>query len=116
VSIDEAQQKFVVERDWHRPGETSHARRYPLSPWTMPWLDDGRTWVMPSRAADPRRPPGGRLLRQPAPAPRVDADRGGPGRGDRGAHLGCGRARQGEAGAAMLGYRADEVVGKRSHA
>jgi PAS domain S-box-containing protein len=46
VDIDEERQEFVVARDWHRPGETSHARRYPLAAWTMPWLDDGRTWIV----------------------------------------------------------------------
>ncbi|WNZ26978.1 PAS domain S-box protein [Leptolyngbya sp. NK1-12] len=46
VEIDEARSEFVVARDWHQPGAPSHARRYPLSGWPMPWLVDGQPWVV----------------------------------------------------------------------
>jgi PAS domain S-box-containing protein len=56
VNLDEERQEFVVARDWHRPGETSHARRYPAAAWDMPWLDGGATWVMGDVDTDPDLP------------------------------------------------------------
>lgn len=42
VAVDEARSEYVVEREWHRSGAPSHARRYALDAWPMPWLADGR--------------------------------------------------------------------------
>jgi PAS domain S-box-containing protein len=56
VDIDEATQEYVVDRDWHQPGAPSHARRYPLAAWQMPWLLDGTTWVVRDVDWDPALP------------------------------------------------------------
>lgn len=56
VEIDEALSEFVVARDWHHPGAPSHARRYPLSGWPMPWLVDGQPWVVRDVDTDPAIP------------------------------------------------------------
>ncbi|MEH2403228.1 response regulator [Nostoc sp.] len=56
VEIDEARSEFVVARDWHQPGAPSHARRYPLSEWPMPWLVDGQPWVVRDVDTDPAMP------------------------------------------------------------
>jgi hypothetical protein len=56
VEIDEENGKFVVARDWHRPGAPSHARRYPLEDWPMPWFVDGETWVVCDVDSDPAMP------------------------------------------------------------
>jgi PAS domain S-box-containing protein len=56
VEIDEARGEYVVARDWHRPGAPSHARRYPLADWPMPWLVDGKTWVVRDVDTDPAMP------------------------------------------------------------
>src|SRR5436305_1766664 len=53
VTVDDARAEYVVEREWHRSGAPSHARRYPLSDWPMPWLADGRAWVVGDVDADP---------------------------------------------------------------
>ena len=52
VEVDDNAKQYVVERDWHQPGETSHARRVALSDWPMPWLIDARTWVVRDTATD----------------------------------------------------------------
>ncbi len=46
VEINEAGGEFVVAHDWHQPGMPSHARRYSLEDWSVPWLANGETWVM----------------------------------------------------------------------
>jgi PAS domain S-box-containing protein len=46
VEVSEAGGEFVVARDWHRPDATSHAGRYPIDTWPLPWLANGRTWVV----------------------------------------------------------------------
>lgn len=56
VELDEARGEYVVAQDWHRPGAPSHARRYPLSGWPMPWLSDGKTWVVRDVTTDPAMP------------------------------------------------------------
>lgn len=56
VEIDEAHAEFVVARDWHQPGAVSHARRYPLEGWPMPWLVDGQPWVVRDVDTDPAMP------------------------------------------------------------
>ncbi|OUJ72380.1 PAS domain S-box protein [Hymenobacter crusticola] len=56
IDIDETAQQFVVAHDWHRPGAPSHARRYPLGDWAMPWLLDGQTWVCRDVDTDPVLP------------------------------------------------------------
>jgi PAS domain S-box-containing protein len=56
VNIDEVEHVFVVARDWHRPGAPSHARRYPLDDWPMPWLSNGDTWVVCDVDSDPAMP------------------------------------------------------------
>jgi PAS domain S-box-containing protein len=56
VAVDEARAEYVVEREWHRSGAPSHARRYPLAAWPMPWLADGRPWVVTDVDADPALP------------------------------------------------------------
>ncbi|QIN77909.1 PAS domain S-box protein [Rubrobacter marinus] len=56
VEIDEAAGEFVVARDYRRPGAPSHARRYPLEDWPMPWLADGQTWVVRDVDEDPAMP------------------------------------------------------------
>ncbi len=56
VAIDEAAGEYVVARDWHQAGETSHARRYPLASWPMPWMADGRTWSFTDVNTDPALP------------------------------------------------------------
>ncbi|MEH1817721.1 MAG: ATP-binding protein [Nostoc sp.] len=54
--IDEPHAEFVVARDWHQPGTPSHARRYPLEGWPMPWLVDGQPWVVRDVDTDPAMP------------------------------------------------------------
>ncbi|AFY84528.1 ATP-binding protein [Oscillatoria acuminata] len=56
VEIDEARSEFIVGRDWHQPGVPSHARRYPLEDWPMPWLVDGQPWVVRNVDTDPALP------------------------------------------------------------
>ncbi|WP_141829415.1 PAS domain-containing protein [Herbaspirillum sp. SJZ107] len=61
VHVDEERQEFVVEHDWYAPGESSHAGRFPCAAWNMPWLADGRTWVVAdvdtdAVLPDPQRP------------------------------------------------------------
>lgn len=56
VEVDRKTQQYVVERDWHQPGETSHARRFALSDWPMPWLTDAQTWVVRDTAIDAALP------------------------------------------------------------
>lgn len=56
VEIDEARSEFVVAGDWHQPGAPSHAHRYPLSGWPMPWLVDGQPWVVRNVDTDPAMP------------------------------------------------------------
>lgn len=56
VELDEPNDEYVVARDWHQPGAPSHARRYPLPDWPMPWLIDGRTWVVRDTDTDPAMP------------------------------------------------------------
>ncbi|MFD1871101.1 PAS domain-containing protein [Hymenobacter bucti] len=56
VDIDEAAERYVVIHDWHRLGTPSHARRYPLGDWPMPWLADGQTWVCHDVDTDPTLP------------------------------------------------------------
>jgi PAS domain-containing protein len=56
VDINEATQEFVVAHGWHRPGAPSHARRYPISEWSMPWLLSGTTWVCQDVDTDPTLP------------------------------------------------------------
>ncbi|SOU08587.1 putative sensory HWE histidine kinase of a two component system [Xanthomonas arboricola pv. fragariae] len=56
VEVDARAQQYVVERDWHQPDETSHARRFALTDWPMPWLLDAQTWVVRDAATDPALP------------------------------------------------------------
>ncbi|GGG33697.1 PAS domain-containing protein [Hymenobacter glacieicola] len=56
IDIDEAAQQFVVAWYYHRSGAPSHARRYPLGDWPMPWLLDGQTWVCHDVDTDPVLP------------------------------------------------------------
>ncbi|WP_242063552.1 ATP-binding protein [Nostoc sp. FACHB-892] len=56
VEIDSVRAEFVVARDWHQPGTPSHARRYPLEGWQMPWLVDGQPWVVRDVDTDPAMP------------------------------------------------------------
>ena len=56
VEVDEARSEFVVEREWHRSGAPSHARRYPLAGWPMSWLADGRPWAVADVDTDPALP------------------------------------------------------------
>lgn len=56
VEIDQATQEFIVARDWHKPGAPSHARPYPLASWSMPWLIDGKSWVVRNTDTDPAMP------------------------------------------------------------
>ncbi|RYF78757.1 MAG: GAF domain-containing protein [Cytophagaceae bacterium] len=49
-------QEFVVARDWHQPGISSHARRYPLGDWPMPWLLNGHTWIVRDTHTDSAMP------------------------------------------------------------
>ncbi|MDO7853876.1 PAS domain-containing protein [Hymenobacter convexus] len=56
VEVDAAAREFVVARDWHRPGAPSHAGRYPLAGWHMPWLLNGQTWVAHDVDTDPNLP------------------------------------------------------------
>lgn len=56
VTVDETQGEYVVEREWHRSGAPSHVRRYPLADWPMPWLPDGRPWVVRDVDTDPAMP------------------------------------------------------------
>jgi two-component system CheB/CheR fusion protein len=56
VELDEAAREVVVARDWHRPEASSHARRYPLNEWPMPWLSNGAPWVMHDVDTDPALP------------------------------------------------------------
>ncbi|MGI4760266.1 MAG: PAS domain S-box protein [Janthinobacterium lividum] len=56
VDISQANQEFVMAHDWHRPGTPSHARRYPLGAWPMPWLLGGQPWVCHDVDTDPTLP------------------------------------------------------------
>ena len=56
VAVDEERAEYVVEREWHRSGAPSHARQYPLAAWPMPWLADGRPWVVTDVDVDPALP------------------------------------------------------------
>ena len=56
VEVDEARSEFVVEREWRRDGAPSHARRYPLDDWPMPWLAHLRPWVVTDVDVDPAMP------------------------------------------------------------
>lgn len=56
VEVDEKTAKYVVARDWHQPGETSHARCYRLVEWPTPWLTNDRTLVVRDTATDPALP------------------------------------------------------------
>ncbi|MDU0369115.1 PAS domain-containing protein [Hymenobacter endophyticus] len=56
VDLNYNTQEFIVARDWHRPGAPSHARRYALSNWPMPWLLNGQTWVCRDVDTDPTLP------------------------------------------------------------
>ena len=60
VEVDEEAGEYVVAQDWHLPGETSHAGRFPLVDWPMPWLADSKTWVVRDTATDPALPDGQR--------------------------------------------------------
>ncbi|WP_407571915.1 GAF domain-containing protein [Deinococcus altitudinis] len=56
VEVDERRAEYVVEHEWHRGGVTSHARRYPLDAWTIPWLANGKPWVVRDVDTDPAMP------------------------------------------------------------
>ncbi|MGL5192650.1 MAG: ATP-binding protein [Chroococcales cyanobacterium] len=56
VEIDQARSEFIVARDWHQPGTPSHARRYPMEDWPLPWLVDGQPWVIRNVDTDPALP------------------------------------------------------------
>ncbi|WP_244171044.1 PAS domain-containing sensor histidine kinase [Xanthomonas populi] len=62
VEVDGRTQQYVVERDWHQPGETSQARRLALSDWPMPWLIDAQTWVVRDTAIDAALPDDGQRV------------------------------------------------------
>lgn len=56
VEVQEATNEFVVARDWHQPGAPSHAGRYSLEDWPIPWLIGGKTWVVHDTTTDPAMP------------------------------------------------------------
>ncbi len=56
IESNEAKKEYIVARDWHRPGAPSHARRYPIEAWPMPWLVGGKTWVVRDVDTDPAMP------------------------------------------------------------
>ncbi|QCR22381.1 PAS domain S-box protein [Pontibacter sp. SGAir0037] len=56
VDINEPASELIVAHDWHRPDAPSHARRYPLGDWPMPWLIDGKTWVVCDMNTDSAMP------------------------------------------------------------
>ena len=60
VEADEEAGDYVVAQDWHLPGETSHAGRFPMVAWPMPWLANGQTWVVRDTATDAVLPDGQR--------------------------------------------------------
>ncbi|MGN6495476.1 MAG: PAS domain S-box protein [Agriterribacter sp.] len=53
VEVDQASREIVVTRDWHHPRSPSHAGRYPLAEWPMPWLVNGKTLVVRDANIDP---------------------------------------------------------------
>jgi PAS domain S-box-containing protein len=46
VEVDQERREYVVEREWRRVSVDSHASRYPVDQWPMPWPGDGEAWVV----------------------------------------------------------------------
>jgi PAS domain S-box-containing protein len=53
AEIYETADEFIVARDWHQPGSPGPTR---FGNWRMPWLTDGKTWVVYDSGTDPAMP------------------------------------------------------------
>ncbi|MEO6093007.1 MAG: PAS domain S-box protein [Novosphingobium sp.] len=56
VEVDEKAGEYVVPHFWHEAGQPQYTHRFPLSEWPMPWLMNGKTWVVRDTATDPALP------------------------------------------------------------